>query len=258
MNAPTTLRLDQLLLERELVASRTRAQRLIRDGHVFLLDAQGHRQKVLTRPGEKLSVACLLDVETHDEDRYVSRAGLKLEGLLSATGLSVDGMTLLDVGQSTGGFTDCALTQGAACVIGIEVGHHQLHARLRDDARVHCLEGVNARALPLDRLEALAPQGLDGAMMDVSFISQTLILPGLAECLPSGGWLMSLVKPQFELTRADINDKGLVRDPALYTQVEARLRACCDEVGFEITHWLPSPLQGGDGNHEFLMLARRC
>lgn len=257
MSSPPVMRLDQLITDRVLVPSRTRAQRLIRHGKVFLLDEQGQRIKPLTRPGEKVPLECPLDIETDDEDRYVSRAGLKLEGLLTHTALSLEGLTLLDIGQSTGGFTDCALRHGAACVIGIEVGHGQLDARLREDARVHCLEGVNARELPSERIAALAPQGIDGAMIDVSFISQTLILPSLAMLLPQGGWLMSLVKPQFELTRADINDKGLVRDPALYAQVETRLRDCCTSHGLDITHWQESPITGGDGNREFLLLARR-
>lgn len=257
MSSPPVMRLDQLITDRALVPSRTRAQRLIRHGKVFLLDDAGQRVKALTRPGEKLPLECLLDIDTDEEDRYVSRAGLKLEGLLASTALSLEGMTLLDVGQSTGGFTDCALRHGAVGVIGIEVGHGQLDARLREDTRVHCLEGVNARELPQERIERLAPQGIDGAMIDVSFISQTLILPSLAALLPQGSWLMSLVKPQFELTRADINDKGLVRNPALYTQVETRLRSCCTSLGFEITHWLDSPITGSDGNREFLLLARR-
>lgn len=251
----TMQRLDQLIVTRGLISSRTRAQRLIKHGRVFLINANGQRLKALTRPGEKLADDVLLDIEPDEEERYVSRAGLKLEGLLDVTGLDVQGMTLLDIGQSTGGFTDCALQRGAARVIGIEVGHDQLDPSLRQDERVICMEGINARDLPHDAILAHAPEGIDGAMMDVSFISQTLILPSLAPLLPVGGHLLTLVKPQFELTRDAINDKGLVRNPALYADVEQRIRDCCHLLGLDVQCWHDSPIKGGDGNHEFILHA---
>lgn len=252
-------RLDQLIVTRGLITSRTRAQRLIKHGCVFLTDADGNRIKVLSRPGEKLPEDTLLDIELDDEERYVSRAGLKLEGLLDVTGLDVTGMTLLDIGQSTGGFTDCALKRGAVRVIGIDVGHDQLDASLRQDERVICMEGVNARELPHEVIRSHAPDGIDGAMMDVSFISQTLILPSLAPLLSEGGHLLTLVKPQFELTRDAINDKGLVRDSALYAQAEQRVRECCESLNLEVQCWHDSPIKGGDGNHEFILHAiKRC
>ena len=248
-------RLDQLIVTRGLITSRTRAQRLIKHGRVFLADGSGQRLKALTRPGEKLPDDVLIDIEPDEEERYVSRAGLKLEGLLAITALDINGMTLLDIGQSTGGFTDCALQRGAARVIGIEVGHDQLDASLRQDQRVICMEGINARDLPHEAILAHAPEGISGAMMDVSFISQTLILPSLAPLLPKGGHLLTLVKPQFELTRDAINSKGLVRDPALYAEVEQRIRRCCHELGLDIQCWHDSPITGGDGNREFILHA---
>ncbi|SDL43766.1 23S rRNA (cytidine1920-2'-O)/16S rRNA (cytidine1409-2'-O)-methyltransferase [Franzmannia pantelleriensis] len=249
-------RLDQLLLSQGLARSRTRAQRLIRHGRVSL-ERDG---RALTKPGEKLPEGVRLRVEADPEERYVSRAGLKLEALLEHLGLDLAGRVILDVGQSTGGFSDCALQFGARHVIGVEVGHDQLDPTLRDDPRVTCLEGLNARAMADDaRLAAViaaqAPNGLDCAVMDVSFISQTLILPQLAALLPPGGELLSLVKPQFEVGPGGVNARGIVSEPARYAEVEARIRDCCAAHGLAIRHWQESPLRGGDGNREFLLHA---
>lgn len=214
------------------------------------------------KPGEKLPATAELVVEEDPEERYASRAGLKLEALIEALGLTLNGRLVLDVGQSTGGFTDCALRFGARHVIGVEVGHDQLDAALRDDPRVTCLEGLNARAMTGDpRLSAaFVAQGASGpelAVMDVSFISQTLILPELAALLPAGGELASLVKPQFEVGPGGVNARGLVVDERRFAEVEARIRKTCAELGVEILHWQPSPLLGGDGNREFLLHAVR-
>lgn len=248
-------RLDQLLLQRGLARSRTRAQRLIRHGRVRLRDDG----RVPTKPGEKLPADTALDVADDPEERYASRAGLKLEAVLDALAMPLAGRTVLDVGQSTGGFTDCALRHGAARVIGVEVGHDQLDAALRADPRVTCLEGLNARAMADDpRLaRALAEHPADLAVMDVSFISQTLILPQLAALLPTGGDLLSLVKPQFEVGPEGVNARGLVTDPARHAEVAARIREACATAGFAVRHWQESPIRGGDGNREFLLHARR-
>lgn len=250
-------RLDQLLVTLGLARSRTRAQRLIRHGRVSLANSG----RVLRKPGEKLAEDVRLSVEEDPEERYVSRAGLKLAALLETLALDLADRLVLDVGQSTGGFTDCALRHGARHVIGVEVGHAQLDPRLREDPRVTCLEGLNARSMAgNDRLrEAVDAQGagLDLAVMDVSFISQTLILPELAALLPPEGELLSLVKPQFEVGPGGVNARGLVSDSARYAEVEARIRAVCKRCGFEVLHWQPSPLLGGDGNREFLLHARR-
>lgn len=251
-------RLDQLLVTQGLARSRTRAQRLIRHGRVSLADGG----KILTKPGEKLSEDTRLAVEEDPEERYVSRAGLKLEALIEALGLDLTGRLVLDVGQSTGGFTDCTLAHGARHVIGVEVGHEQLDSSLRRDPRVTCLEGLNARAMTADprlraAFEAQGAVGPDLAVMDVSFISQTLILPELASLLPPGGQLASLVKPQFEVGPDGVTGRGLVNDPARYVEVEAKIRACCATLGLAIRHWQESPLLGGDGNREFLLHAVR-
>nr|WP_026351998.1 TlyA family RNA methyltransferase [Kushneria aurantia] len=247
-------RLDQLLVEQQLVRSRSRAQRLIRNARVQLITPDGAR--TLTRPAERMPGDSHLVVLDDPEERYVSRAGLKLEALIAASG-RLDGLTVLDVGQSTGGFSDCALRHGARRVIGIEVGHGQLDVDLAADERVTVLEGVNARRLPDEELVALAPEGIEAVVMDVSFISQTLILPELSRLLRPGARLLSLVKPQFELSPAKIAAGGLVRDTRHYAEVETRLRAACAECGFEILLWMASPISGGDGNREFLLHARR-
>lgn len=246
------------MIQQGLARSRTRAQRLIRHGRVRLADTD----RVLSRPGEKLPEDTRLAVEDDPEDRYVSRAGLKLEALIEALGVDLTGKRVLDVGQSTGGFTDCVLRYGASRVIGVDVGHDQLDAELRNDPRVTCLEGLNARNLSSDpRLqEALARQasdGLDLVVMDVSFISQTLILPEIAAVLPPGGELLSLVKPQFEVGPGGVNTRGLITEPARYADVEATIRTCCQQVGLDVLHWQQSPLLGGDGNREFLLAACR-
>jgi 23S rRNA (cytidine1920-2'-O)/16S rRNA (cytidine1409-2'-O)-methyltransferase len=168
-----------------------------------------------------------------------------------AAGLAVSGWTCLDVGQSTGGFSDCLLQHGAARVTGIDVGHGQLHDKLRQDRRVVALEKLNARDLSAQQVG----RDFDLVTGDLSFISLTLVLPALAPLLKPGGQLLMLAKPQFELQPAQIGKGGLVRDPALYAQVERRLRASCADVGLEVVGWYDSPITGGDGNREFFLHA---
>jgi len=190
------------------------------------------------------------------EARYVSRGGLKLEGALRATGLQVQGLRCLDVGQSTGGFTDCLLQQGAAQVVGIDVGHAQVHPRIQADDRVVCIEGVNARELaPDDERIPDAAQGFDVLVGDVSFISLTLVLPGVVPLLKPGGTLLMLVKPQFELQPGQVGKGGIVRDASLYAVVEQRIRTALAELGLTVQVWLDSPIEGGDGNREFFVQA---
>ncbi|MDF1481054.1 TlyA family RNA methyltransferase [Extensimonas sp. H3M7-6] len=261
------MRADQLLVERGLAASRSQAQRLI---------AAGARWRAPTgwRPlakADDLPADAELELLDAAEARYVSRGGLKLEGALAAAELDVRGWQCLDVGQSTGGFTDCLLQQGAARVVGVDVGQGQLHPRLRADARVQCLEQCNARHLsaadliaagaypasasgPLDQKPGA---GFDLVTGDLSFISLTLVLPALAPLVKPGGALLMLVKPQFELQPAQIGKGGIVRDAALYALVEQRIRAACTALGLANLQWLTSPIAGGDGNREFFIFARR-
>ena len=199
-------------------------------------------------------LAVLDDAQT----RYVSRGGLKLEGALRTTAWDLTGWRCLDVGQSTGGFTDCLLQHGAAQVVGLDVGHGQLHPSLQQDPRVVCIEGLNARSVePLDPRIPKAAQGFDLLVGDVSFISLTLVLPALVPMLKADGRVLMLVKPQFELQPQHIGKGGIVRDDALYPVVEQRLRQCCDELGLRVQAWLDSPITGGDGNREFFIQAVR-
>ncbi|EHJ92354.1 TlyA family RNA methyltransferase [Vreelandella boliviensis] len=247
------MRLDQLLVSQGLANSRTRAQRLIRHGRIRLAE----NGKPLTKASEKWPDDTRFEVEDDPEERYVSRAGLKLEAVLKALDLRFDDAVVLDIGQSTGGFSDCALRFGARHVIGIEVGHGQLAPELRCDPRVTCLEGVNARSMSSSQVlnSVLVTMPIDSAIMDVSFISQTLILPEIAALLPLGGQLISLVKPQFELTPGALDKRGVVRDAKHFSVVEANIRSTCNACGLTIRHWQESPITGGDGNREFLLHA---
>ena len=215
------------------------------------------------------------------EARYVSRGGLKLEGALKSLSLSVKGSTCLDVGQSTGGFTDCLLQQGATRVVGVDVGFGQLHDKLRSDERVLCFERVNARepgVIAAEIAKLLAGDevaGIDSEVNndifepdfvaefdlivgDLSFISQTLVLSAIAPLLKPNGCMVMLVKPQFELNFGQVGKGGIVREAALYEQVENRVREAYAEESLTVHAWLESPIQGGDGNREFFIHASKA
>ena len=250
------MRADQLLVERGLAASRSQAQRLIASGVQWRAGAGLWRR--VAKNGDVLPDGAELVLLDDAEARYVSRGGLKLEGALQAAGWDVCGWRCLDVGQSTGGFTDCLLSRGAAQVVGIDVGHGQLHPRLRSDERVVCIEGLNARELqPGDARLPEGASGVDLVVGDLSFISLTLVLPALVPLLRPGGHLLMLVKPQFELQPGQIGKGGIVREPALYAQVEARVREACAALGLQVQAWQDSPIEGGDGNREFFVQALR-
>jgi 23S rRNA (cytidine1920-2'-O)/16S rRNA (cytidine1409-2'-O)-methyltransferase len=262
------MRADQLLVERGLAATRSQAQRLIAAGVQWF---DGAAWKRIAKNGDELPDAAKLELLDTAESRYVSRGGLKLEGALRATGLGVRGWNCLDVGQSTGGFTDCLLQHGAARVTGVDVGHGQLHPNLRGDARVTAIEKLNARELTAAQVGG----GFDLVTGDLSFISLTLVLPALVPLLnvgvpaatrptgaaatgsPRGGHLLMLVKPQFELQPAQIGKGGLVRDPASYAVVERKLRDACAALDLDVIGWHDSPIAGGDGNREFFLHAQR-
>src|SRR6478735_7795221 len=225
------MRADQLLVERGLAATRSQAQRLIAAG---LQWHDGRAWRQVAKNGEDLPQAAQLQLQDDAETRYVSRGGLKLAGALDAAGIDPGGWRCLDVGQSTGGFTDCLLQRGASQVVGVDVGHGQLHARIREDARVTAVEGVNARTLTAeawadesDHDEAPVDDGFGLIVGDLSFISQTLVLPALVPLLAPDGDLLMLVKPQFELQPGQVGKGGIVRDPALYARSEERLRDSC-------------------------------
>lgn len=249
-------RLDLLLVEQGFAQSRTHAQRLIKNGQVELLEKKGW--VTVTKPGLKLPDNSELRVEHALIDSFVSRGALKLLGALEQIELDLNGKIAIDIGQSTGGFTDCLLQNGVSKVVGIEVGHDQLAEKLRNDPRVLCYEGMNARNLPADELLLqTSGKGFDLAVMDVSFISQTKILPSLIPLIANGGWLISLVKPQFEVGKSGIGSGGIVRDASLYPQVKALVSECCETLGMQLISYTESPIKGGDGNREFLLIARK-
>lgn len=324
------MRADQLLVHRGLASTRAQAQRLIASGVQWLKLGHHHTAQGATssaeigaatssgsalywqriaKNGDILPDDAEIELLNDAEARYVSRGGLKLEGALQTLGLSVKGSTCLDVGQSTGGFTDCLLQQGAARVVGVDVGFGQLHDKLRSDERVLCFERVNARepgaiATEISKLlsgeevldadfdedsefdddnygdddaeftpKNIASQAIntpvstlfkpdfiaefDFIVGDLSFISQTLVLPAIAPLLKPNGCLVMLVKPQFELNFGQVGKGGIVREAALYEQVEKRVREAYAEQGLTVHAWLESPIQGGDGNREFFIHASK-
>ncbi len=339
------MRADQLLVHRGLASTRAQAQRLIASGVQWLKlghhhTAQGAMSGAeigassgstsstlsstlywqrIAKNGDILPDDAQIELLNDAEARYVSRGGLKLEGALKQLGLSVKDATCLDVGQSTGGFTDCLLQQGAARVVGVDVGFGQLHDRLRSDERVLCFERVNAResgAISAEIAKLLAgedeadgddfdsefdddnyddveftPKNIatqatntpanatntapnsevnndifepdfvaefDFIVGDLSFISQTLVLPAIAPLLKPNGCLVMLVKPQFELNFGQVGKGGIVREAALYEQVEKRVREAYADEGLTVHAWLESPIQGGDGNREFFIHASKA
>jgi 23S rRNA (cytidine1920-2'-O)/16S rRNA (cytidine1409-2'-O)-methyltransferase len=258
------MRADQLLVHRGLAASRSQAQRLIEAG-VRTLAREGWKA---VSKSDDLHEDAELELLNAAESKYVSRGGLKLEGALQRSGIPVQGKLCLDIGQSTGGFTDCLLQHGAKFVVGVDVGHAQLHPRLRADARVLCVEKVNARELDATYLIANYPyltrgEGIfsskkvafDLLVGDVSFISQTLLVDRFAALLKPGADVLMLVKPQFELQPNDLAKGGIVKDVSLYEKVEQRIRSGYVQAGLAVKNYFESPISGGDGNREFFVHA---
>ena len=239
-------RADQLLVERGLADSRSRAQALILAGLVF----SGERR--VAKAGDALAEDAPLTLRGQDHP-WVSRGGLKLDHALTHFGLSPAGRTCLDIGASTGGFTDVLLTRGAARVHAVDVGHGQLAWKLRGDARVVVHEKLNARALTA----AIVPDPVQALVCDTSFIGLTTVLPAaLALCRP-GAWAVALIKPQFEAGRENVGARGVVRDPLVHEQVCARIQGWWSGLpGWSVLGIEPSPITGPEGNREFLIAAR--
>lgn len=236
-------RLDQLLVERGLADSREKARALILAGSVTV---DGQKSD---KPGHSFPQECRVEVAAPMP--YVSRGGFKLAGALDHFGIAVAGKVCLDVGASTGGFSDCLLQRGAARVYAIDVGHGQLDWKLRNDPRVVVREGVNARYLQ----QADFPERFSLAVCDASFISATLLIPAIVPLLEERGEMVILIKPQFEAGREQVGKGGIVRDPELHRAVCARVAACVEALGFS-TSIIESPILGAEGNREFLLHAR--
>ena len=238
--------LDVLLVQQGLANSRELAKAYIMAGNVYV---DGQKED---KAGTKVAVTAKLEVKGN-QMKYVSRGGLKLEKAMTHFSISLDGMVCMDIGASTGGFTDCLLQHGAAKVYAVDVGKEQLHERMRRDPRVISMEGTNLRTAP----EELIPEPVDIIVADVSFISLTLILPPCVRWLKEGGLVAALVKPQFELGPHQ-TDKGVVRDPALRQQaVDKVLLFCQERLGLECLGVVPAAVKGPKGNQEYIVCLRR-
>lgn len=243
--APKT-RLDQRVVALGLAPSRQRAQALIMGGKVLV-----DRQRV-DKPGVRVDDGAEISLKGEDIP-YVSRGGLKLAGALDATGLAVDGLTCMDVGASTGGFTDCLLQRGAAQVYAVDVGYGQLAWKLRQDPRVSVIERTNIRHLAREQV----PAGIDLVTIDTSFISLKIVVPAALPFLKRDGTILALIKPQFEVGRGQVGKGGVVRDPHQRESVIEALKEFFSQQGLTCGPVTPSPIKGPKGNQEFVILLQR-
>ncbi|HEX7332347.1 MAG TPA: TlyA family RNA methyltransferase, partial [Pyrinomonadaceae bacterium] len=245
----TRERIDKLLVERGLADSRTKAQAMVMAG-VVLVDEQR-----VEKPSHQFDTNSAIRIKGGDDpiSRYVGRGGLKLEAALREFQIDARGLNCLDVGASTGGFTDCLLQHGARKVFAIDVGHNQIDWRLRNDPRVEVREGVNARYLRPEDF----PHQFDLAVMDVSFISATKVLPAIVPLIVAGGSIITLIKPQFEVGRGEVGGGGVVRDPAKRERVVEEVNEAATALGLKVIKVIESPIHGAEGNVEYLALYQR-
>ncbi len=237
-------RIDKLLVDRGLADSRAKAQALVMAGAV-LADEQ-----LVRKSSEVFPATAKIRIKAEARLRYVSRGGVKLEAALREFQIDVNGFVCLDVGASTGGFTDCLLQHGARRVVAADVGHNQIDWKLRNDARVELREGVNARYLtPADFDEEF-----DLVTIDVSFILATRILPAVVPLLIPSGRVITLIKPQFEVGKGEVGKGGIVKDPKQHERVIAEVNGAAESLGLDIRGVIESPIKGADGNVEFLAL----
>jgi 23S rRNA (cytidine1920-2'-O)/16S rRNA (cytidine1409-2'-O)-methyltransferase len=241
---PKKARLDTFLVEQGFFPSREQAQRAIMAGEIRVGDAIADKSSVKVGPDAAISV--------QGAPLYVGRGGLKLESALEQFGVETTGLTALDIGASTGGFTDCLLQRGAKKVYAIDVGHGQLAWKIRNDPRVVVREKLNARFLS----RADIPETIDLCVIDVSFISLTLILPNAFELVTPNGMILALIKPQFELQAVDVGRGGIVRDPALHEKAQAKIRDFVLKAGHRVVGIAPSGITGTDGNQEYFICVR--
>jgi 23S rRNA (cytidine1920-2'-O)/16S rRNA (cytidine1409-2'-O)-methyltransferase len=242
-------RLDQELIRRSLAESRSRAAELIEEGRVRVSGAPALKASRLVDAGEPVVV-------DPPAERYVGRGGFKLHAALEAFRINVEGKLVLDVGASTGGFTDCLLQAGASRVVALDVGHGQLHPKLRQDPRVECIEHVNIRLLadPAKAKEVLGPRRFPLVTVDVSFISLSLVLPVVFQLLAPPGEVVALVKPQFEVGKQLVDKtKGVLQEDSPRQEALSKVRAVALAHGAEVHEVIPSPIRGAKGNVEYLM-----
>jgi len=238
------MRLDVLLVDRGLVASRERARALILAGAVLV------NEEPVDKAGALIAEGAAIRIRGEDHP-YVSRGGVKLKGALDAFAIRVEGLSALDVGASTGGFTDCLLQEGARKVYAVDVGYGQIAWKLRNDPRVVLFERTNIRHFSGVGVE----EPVDIAVIDTSFISLTLVIPSVLQFVREGGTILALVKPQFEVGKGEVGKKGVVRDPAVHLRVVGELAAFFAEQGLSVRGTCESPLTGPEGNKEFFIWA---
>ena len=241
-------RIDKLLVTKGLAESRTKAHAMVMAGVVLV-----ENQRV-DKPSDQFLPDVSIRIKDADNpaSKYVGRGGLKLEAALEQFQLNVEGLICLDVGSSTGGFTDCLLQHGAARVFAIDVGHNQIDWRLRNDSRVAVLEGVNARYLKPEDF----PTKFDLIVVDVSFISLTKVLPALLPLMTDEARLVALIKPQFEVGKGEVGSGGIVKDPKQHERVVQEVSDFADTLGLHRQDLIESPIKGAEGNVEFLALFR--
>jgi 23S rRNA (cytidine1920-2'-O)/16S rRNA (cytidine1409-2'-O)-methyltransferase len=242
---PKKLRLDQLLVGKGLFASREQARRAIMAGDIMV------GTRTAAKPSELLEEETTITVKP--TRKYVGRGALKLEAALDHFNIDVGKKTALDIGASTGGFTDCMLQRAAKKVYAVDVGYGQLDWKLRNDPRVIVLEKVNARSLSHEHI----PELVDLCVIDVSFISLTLILPNAFDLLTPTGVILALIKPQFELQRSEVGKGGIVRDPSLHQKAQDKIVAFVTRLGHMVMGTVPSAITGADGNQEFFACMRK-
>src|SRR5207248_3085818 len=242
---PKRIRIDNLLVERGFFESRERAQRAIMAGEVRV------GEHVFAKAGERIELGAPISVL--QTPQFASRGALKLDGGLEFFGVDVQGNTALDIGASTGGFTDCLLQRGAAKVFAVDVGRGQLAWKIRNDPRVTVMEKINARFLSREHI----PQAVDLCVIDVSFISLTLILPRAFELITQDGMILALIKPQFELERRDVSRGGIVREPELHEKAQQKIANFVEEANYHVVGLVPSTITGTDGNQEFFICIRK-
>ncbi len=239
------LRLDQLLVTKGLFPSREKAQRAVMAGEIKIGTQVAAKPSQLVQPDVEISVK--------SPEKFVGRGGLKLEGALNDFKIDVENKIALDIGASTGGFTDCLLQRGAARVYAVDVGHGQLDWKIRNDPLVIVLEKLNGRFLSREQI----PESVDLCVIDVSFISLTLILPNAFELLTANGVILALIKPQFELQAADVGSGGIVRKPELHRKAQDKIVQFVTQLGHSVSEIVPSSITGADGNQEFFACIRK-
>lgn len=240
-------RLDKLLMDRKLVSSRTRGEELIRNGDVLV------NGNTVDKPGKKIRVDAEITL-LHEEMPWVSRGALKLLRALDHWNIHVEELHLMDIGASTGGFTEVLLQRGAKHVTCIDVGHGQLHPRIASSERVTNFEKTHVRELTTHHF----PQLVDGAVIDVSFISLEKVFPFIQAFLQPEAFVIALVKPQFELEKKQLNKQGIVKSSALYPEVIEKVKRYASDSRLTCFGVIDSPITGGDGNKEFLMFLRKA